>query len=70
MAMNGYYGYQLHEAERSRSRTEMIDADLRLGQMAAAAARLNRDRRQGRRRNLGARLSLRFSWPGRVQEGS
>ena len=58
ITMNGYYGYQLHEAERSRTRAEMIDADQRLGRMAAAVPRPDRDRRLGRDRSLGR------SWAG------
>jgi hypothetical protein len=84
MAMNGYYEYQLYQGERDRTRAEIMDADLRLGQMAAAAARLtrslcqglSRDLRRGprqgvsrgRRRGLHGRLSRRFVWPDRVQE--
>jgi hypothetical protein len=52
MVMNSYHGYQLYQADRGRSRAEIIEADMRLGQMAAAASRLSRILTQGLDRGL------------------
>jgi hypothetical protein len=70
MAMNGYYGYQLYQGERDRTRAEIMDADLRLGQLAATASRLARRLRRGLSRDRRVRLSPRLVWPDRVQEDS
>ncbi len=50
--MNSYHGYQLYQADRCRSHADIIEADMRLGQMAATAARLSRALTQGLDRGL------------------
>jgi hypothetical protein len=40
--MNPYYGYQLHQAQRTMTRAEILAGDARLGRQAAAVFRGSR----------------------------
>ena len=55
--MNPYLMYQLYQIERVKTRDEVIEANARLGEIAAASARLRRD--LVRRAWLTAHLALR-----------
>jgi hypothetical protein len=37
--MNQYYGYQLYQAQRTKTRAEILAGDARLGRQAAAVLR-------------------------------
>jgi hypothetical protein len=40
--MNQYYGYQLYQVQRTRTRAEILAGDARLGRQAAAVIRGSR----------------------------
>lgn len=40
--MNPYYGYQLYQAQRTKTRAEILAGDVRLGRQAAGAFRGSR----------------------------
>ena len=40
--MNPYYGYQLYQAQRTKTRAEILAGDARLGRQAAAVFRSRR----------------------------